>query len=184
MISYQILNEEVADLDTQDKIPLAGYEISLNDDPTLQTISLTLFVYGCPRRCDGCHNPEFQQLPEDATLWSVDDIITLIKKKTPLVRSICFCGGDFLPFYKKQLMSLLTFCTEANLKTILYTGEEYSNIDTKIKSLCNIIVSGPYQRENKTTFFPASTNQEVWVDNVKINSLNLAINQRGYNASI
>jgi anaerobic ribonucleoside-triphosphate reductase activating protein len=162
-------------------IPLAGIDINNNDDPTLETMCLTLFVYGCPRRCINCQNPELQTIPKNIVLTSIVDVKKLIEKYYNfLIKSVAFCGGDFLPYYECQLIELSKYCKELGLKTILYTGELYESINKSVKNLIDITVDGPYQNDNKNeTQFPPSKNQRVFIDGIQIDPGVLKINNNG-----
>lgn len=157
------------------ELPLAGYEITFNDDPTQETISLSLFVSGCVRRCDGCQNPELQKI-DKSKITSLNQIKQLIKSKQQLIGSVAFSGGDFIPLFYNQLKELMTFCTNNNLKIIIYTGETYNNIDNWVRENANIIISEPYEKDKKQGSFPASTNQKVWINGEEINEKKLKIN--------
>lgn len=162
-------------------LPIASYEINTNDDPTLETISLTLFVVGCVRKCLGCQNPEIQQLTEtNHTLFFLDEIQELIENRLCLISSVCFCGGDFLPTYKIQLKKLVDFCKTRSLRTILYTGELFENIDEYFKNNIDIIIDGPYDQMKKNNGFPASSNQRCWMNGKIMNNENLEINKGVY----
>jgi len=157
--------------------PLASYQLTLEDDPTLKTISLTLYIQGCTRRCEGCHNPELQEFDEskNMTMENIKDIID--DKCRYLCRSVCFCGGDWLPTFEEQLNELVDYCNDRKLKTILYTGERYEDIPEYLKNKINIIISDPFDinlfQKNK---FPASSNQRVWVDGEQVDPETFAIN--------
>lgn len=145
-------------------LPLSSFAITTNDDPTLQTISLTLFVSGCIRKCKKCQNPDLQSI-DYSKIISIEEIKSIIKSKLCLIKSISFCGGDFLPLYEKQLFDLCIFSKNNNLKTILYTGELYENINNELKNILDIIIDGPYDCENKNEFiFPASKNQRCFIN--------------------
>jgi anaerobic ribonucleoside-triphosphate reductase activating protein len=159
-------------------IPLSSYEITTNDDPTLNTISLTLFVAGCVRRCVGCQNPELQEVNEkNHELLSINQVKKIINNKLCLIRSVCFCGGDFLPLYNKQFKELIIFSKSLNLKTILYTGELFEHIDNYFQNNINIIIDGPYDCNKKTNKFPASSNQRCWINGQLVNCDDLEINK-------
>lgn len=163
-----------------DQIPLSNFEIVTNDDPKLETISLSLFVAGCVRRCIGCQNPELQEITEtNSKIVSLDYVKKIIEKSSILVTSVCFCGGDFLPIYKLQLYELVRFCKNKDLKTILYTGELFEKIDKFFQENINIIVCGPYDQSKKQPKFPASSNQRCWIDNKLVNCDKLKINEGG-----
>jgi len=161
-----------------DKIPLSSFDIVTNDDPTLETVSLTLFVAGCIRRCFECQNPELQEVCEsNHELLSIDQVKKIINSKLCLVKGIVFCGGDFIPLYNNQLKKLVDFCKSKNLKTIIYTGELFENIDKYLKENVDIIVDGPYNYHKKTNIFPASSNQRCWINGELVNCDNLEINK-------
>lgn len=162
-------------------IPIYSVEINSNDDPTLQTISLTLYTIGCIRKCVNCQNPSLQDFNQinNTNIYHLNDIKKLINNKSILIKSVCFCGGDFLPQYEYQLNELIDYCIYKNLKTILYTGELYKNINNTIRTKLNIIIDGPYKEDlkNKEFNFPASTNQKCYIDNVEIDYKELRINK-------
>lgn len=162
-----------------DEIPFVSYELNMNDDPEMNTISLTLFIAGCPRNCLGCQNESLKQIKinENCNLVSINYIKNLIKEKSILCKSVCFCGGDWLPWYENQLIKLINYCKELNLKTIVYTGELYNNIDEWIKINTSIIVSEPYIEELKWKYtFPITKNQQVHINNILIDPKDLKIN--------
>ena len=144
----------------------------------METISLTLFVAGCVRRCIGCHNKDLQKLtPDNHIITSLDTIKKIIKDKICLIKSVCFCGGDFLPDNEIELKELVVFCKSENLKTILYTGELFENIDKDLSKEIDIIVDGPYDHNKKTNKFPASKNQRCWINGELVNCDKLKINE-------
>jgi len=160
-------------------IPLASYEIVVNDDPTLETISLTLFVAGCVRRCLGCQNPDLQKITSTNHIdTSINTIKKIIEDKMCLIKSVTFCGGDFLPQNENELYEIARFCKSKKLRTIIYTGELYEKIDEKLKKYLDIIVDGPYDQSKKQSKFPASSNQRCWINGELVNCDNLKINER------
>lgn len=160
------------------KLPLISAQITCNDDPTLETISLTLFVSGCVRRCEGCQNPELQVIPDEDTWYEIVNICNVIRSKVGLIGSVCFSGGDFLPLYERQLIFLVEYCQKLGLKTILYTGESYKNINFWLKSNINIITSEIFDIGLYQNMIPASSNQVVYINGVLTPHENLEINKR------
>jgi len=160
------------------ELPLAGYSIESNDDPTLETVSLTLFVSGCPRSCLGCQNQNLQKI-DFTKIIPLAKIKEIIIDRICLIKSVSFCGGDFLPFYQIQLEELVMFCISLNLRTILYTGEFFETIPNDLRCMLDIIVDGPFDNTKKTNKFPASSNQRVFMnghlilpEDLKINGVN------------
>ena len=160
-------------------LPLNNYEITTNDDPTLETISLTLFVSGCPRKCLGCQNPELQKVDNSKNI-QISLVLEIIKEKMSLISSVCFCGGDFVPYYFNQLKYLAKFCKENKLKTILYTGEIYEKIPFEFRDSIDIIISDPYDVTKKQDMVPASSNQRVWINGFQVLDITkLQVNKKG-----
>ena len=160
-------------------LPFAGYEINTSDDLTLETISLTLFVAGCQRRCQNCQNPELQKVKvgENCELVELEWVKNLIREKSILVGSIVFCGGDWMPFYAIQLKELVEFCKKCGLRTILYTGETFENLDSWIKENVWMIIDGEYREDMKVIGkSPSSLNQRVFVNGVEMCRDDLKIN--------
>lgn len=162
-----------------DKLPLAGFEVTFNDDPEMETLSLMLFVSGCTRTCKGCQNPELQK-PREKDIMSISAVKKIIDEKSKYIGSVSFSGGDFLPLYENQLKQLISYCIILKLKTILYTGEKYNDINNWFKENIDIIVSEPFDINRKQSKYPASSNQKVWIKGIEINPNTLKINKIEY----
>jgi len=156
-------------------IPILGISTTLNDDPELTGVTLTIFCSGCPHKCEDCQTPMSWDV-SNGKLMEIEEIKNKIKKSISLIKSVCFCGGEFL-LYEKQLIELGNFCNIQNIKTILYTGYVYEEINSDIIKLMDIIIDGKYMKELKQNSFPASSNQRVWKYGNIINHSDLRINQ-------
>ncbi|HDD43400.1 MAG TPA: 4Fe-4S cluster-binding domain-containing protein [Candidatus Desulfofervidus auxilii] len=163
------------------KIPFAGFEITFQDDPELESIGLSLFCCGCKKNCLFCQNPELQN-PKNCPLVDLNYILEEIKNRLNLIDSIIFLGGDFA-YYPRQLYYLAKKCKELNLKNILYTGFTFNYIKKfKYINYLDLIIDGKFLiNYHIPGFFPASINQKIWkkINNefVEVNPLNLPINQ-------
>lgn len=64
---------------------------SIVDGPGIRAV---VFFQGCPRHCEGCHNPS--TLPfKGGTEYTPEDLAQdVIKRLTPLHRGITLSGGD------------------------------------------------------------------------------------------
>ncbi len=144
------------------KISLLGIQTTINDDPFLSGVGLTIFAAGCPHHCVGCHTPESWDI-ENGSYVLVDDIKSKIQNSVSIIKYVAFCGGEFI-LYNDALLQLSAFSKELGLKTILYTGYYYDQLKyTDIKYI-DVIVDGPFIEAQKQAIFPASKNQRVWVD--------------------
>ena len=101
----------------QQTINIAGImEDSIVDGPGLRT---AIFAQGCPRRCEGCHNPESWAFGT-GTDMTVQDLFWRVKKN-PLVRGVTFSGGEPL-LQKDFLCEVLRLCKNAGIHTCIDTA--------------------------------------------------------------
>ena len=96
---------------------LAGImEDSIVDGPGLRT---AIFAQGCPRRCEGCHNPQSHAFGT-GTDWTVDALFAHIRKN-PIVRGVTFSGGE--PFSQAAPFAELgRMLKAAGYEVAAYTG--------------------------------------------------------------
>ena len=106
-------------------------------------ISLVFEISNCPNRCKGCHTPELQSDIGDELTLSVlqEAIIKNSINQTPLFSCVLFMGGDQHP----ELIPLLQYCKQQNLKIGLYTGN--NNVSNELKQLLDYLKVGPYIEE-------------------------------------
>ena len=149
-------------------------EVTLNDDPELTGIALTIFFAGCPHKCEGCHNPGSWD-SRNGNLIDIEEIEEKIIESSSLIKSVCFCGGEPL-LYKEALVDLITVCKVYGLKVILYTGYLFEEIDKDIIHDIDIIIDGKYIVDLDTNSFPASENQRIFKNGQQVNAKELQIN--------
>ena len=92
-------------------------EESIVDGPGIRSV---IFFQGCPRHCEGCHNPDL--LPfEGGTEYSPQQLADeVFPKLTPLHRGITLSGGDplaqaddileFLKLVRRENPKLTIWC--------------------------------------------------------------------------
>lgn len=152
-----------------DKINVAGIENESIVDG--EGVRLTVFVQGCLRHCQGCHNPSTWDINKKALLLSADEIMSQYNEN-PLLSGITFSGGE--PFLQAdKLIELADKVHEAGGTVWCYTGytledlrvsEEFSGLLNRI----DVLIDGPYIESERdlTLEFRGSRNQKVW-KNVK-----------------
>jgi anaerobic ribonucleoside-triphosphate reductase activating protein len=146
-------------------IRLAGLtEDSITDGPGLR---LTVFVQGCPRRCEGCHNPE---------TWSFEggrgesaEAISAKLLQNPLETGVTFSGGE--PFWQAQeLAPLARMVKGAGYELAVYTCYTFEELlassDAALRALlalADVVVDGPFEkdRRNLDLKFRGSSNQRI-----------------------
>lgn len=145
----------------EQQINLGGIETNTVDDPIFENISVTLFFQGCDRRCDGCHNPQFQD--KSIELFTpLDFVFDFIDMRMDIAGSLIFCGGE--PMLQQDVLQTIASKYYGRMKNILYTGLSAHHIPFDVYRYLDAIVDGPYVKELKGTF-PASTNQMVYIKN-------------------
>ena len=142
-------------------IPIARYEFSYIDDPFLRP-SLVIYCCGCPHNCPDCQNKELQSpTSEFCTQVHIKDICKMIKR-TELIESVVYLGGDF-GIYLPQYLVISKTAKKWGLHNILYTGFKFEEIDREFLKYTDVIIDGKYIKKLGQDKFPASKNQRVWV---------------------
>ena len=135
-------------------------EDSIVDGPGLR---LGVFVQGCSRNCDGCHNPDSQPY-EGGIVWSVDDVLA---KVTPITQGITITGGE--PFDQAgQCWEIARAAHERGLDVWAYTGYRFEelcdNTDRhRLLAEADVLVDGEFVKELKSHSLKwrGSSNQRV-----------------------
>lgn len=136
-------------------------EDSIVDGPGLR---LAVFVQGCSRNCDGCHNPDSQPY-EGGTVWSVDDVLA---KVTPITQGITLTGGE--PFDQpRACWELACKAHRAGLDVWAYSGYTFEEICEDYEAYYNtllevdVLVDGPFVKNLKSHALKwrGSSNQRV-----------------------
>ena len=137
---------------------------SITDGPGYR---YTVFVQGCHRHCEGCHNPSTWD-PAGGREADVAAMLSEIRGN-PLLRGVTISGGE--PF--EQAGALLEFARsikELGLELALYSGSVFEELaaDTTsdryaLLSLADVLVDGEFimARRNLGLRFMGSENQCV-----------------------
>lgn len=137
-------------------------EESIVDGPGIRTV---IFFQGCPRHCEGCHNPDL--LPfEGGIAYTPQQLADeVFAKLTPLHRGITLSGGDplaqaeglldFLQIVRRKRPELTVWC---------YTGYWYDEVsDYNVLEMIDVLVDGPFVLEQRNLDLPfrGSDNQRL-----------------------
>ncbi len=125
----------------------------------------TVFVQGCPHRCEGCHNPETWAF--QGGVWMTPDEIFARAAKNPLLSGFTFSGGE--PFEQAAaLLPLAKRIREHGYELAIYSGYLYEEIvaDPDKRALlayANTLVDGRFvlAERNLLLKFKGSNNQRV-----------------------
>ncbi len=147
------------------KIRVAGIvSDSITDGPGLR---LTLFVQGCERNCQGCHNQSALAL-DGGNLYTAQEIMDKIKKN-PILSGVTFSGGEPM-LQAEALLPLARMIKDVGLDLAIYTGftfEELINhgnaLVLELLSLANTLIDGPFILSKKSLklSFRGSSNQRI-----------------------
>ena len=149
----------------QQTINIAGImEDSIVDGLGLRT---AIFAQGCPRRCEGCHNPESWAFGT-GTDMTVQDLFWRVKKN-PLVRGVTFSGGE--PFSQAEPFTELAKLLKANgYEVASYTGYTFEELlengtpaQKQLLAALDILVDGEFvlAQRNLDLRFRGSENQRI-----------------------
>jgi anaerobic ribonucleoside-triphosphate reductase activating protein len=126
---------------------------SIVDGPGLRFV---LFAQGCPRSCEGCHNPDSQD-PDKGKVMPSGEIIDIMKKN-PLTDGLTLSGGE--PFMQPgECADIAEAARGSGLDVWTYTGYlfeellDMSEADADIERLLlstDILVDGPFIMAQKT----------------------------------
>ena len=122
-------------------------------------VACSLFFQGCTFKCNGCHNPQFQDM-KGGYIVDTDEIIKLISSRIHWYTSIAFLGGEPL-FQEEAVLALAATFRSMGLETWLYTGFEADSLSTEVLDAFDVIVAGRFVQELKTGGFPSSSNQQI-----------------------
>lgn len=100
-------------------------------------IRFAIFMQGCLRNCEGCHNPETHAL-DGGRLIDTAEIISAIKKN-PLLDGITLTGGE--PFLQVDAANELARAAKnLGLSVWCYTGFNFEDLPPEVELLKNIDV--------------------------------------------
>ena len=107
---------------------------------------MAIWFQGCNIMCEGCCNPELQEI-KISHLMTVQDVVDIaVKSKTENgIEGVTFLGGE--PTMQEGLVCLAQALAQLDLGTILFTGEKYECLSEEIKENMDLIVDGRYEAE-------------------------------------
>ena len=126
-------------------------------------IRYAIFMQGCLRRCEGCHNPATHSL-DGGRIFDTDELIAAIKRN-PLLAGITLTGGEPL-LQVDAAIELAKATKNLGLNVWCYTGYTFEKIPPFAKELLkfvDVLVDGPFilEQRNLELDFRGSTNQRI-----------------------
>ena len=150
--------------------------IIYNDTANAPGISVSIYLHGCPHKCEGCFNPETWDFNagEKFTIEILSDIFNNKINANGIKRKLCILGGE--PLAPQNLFSTMHLVKAAEItKTPCYiwTGYLYEDLLEKAKTNATIalilgtadfLIDGPFKLNERdiTLKMRGSRNQRVW----------------------
>ncbi len=136
----------------------------------------TIFLAGCPHKCDGCHSPHTW----DYNYGDKEDIVDLfydIYSKRHYIDGVSISGGEPLE-QAKMLLPLLKMLKAFDTNIWLWTGYKFEYIEEKwpkILKCLDVIIDCQYDKTKPTTkAHRGSDNQRMWVNQGRDNAYKYA----------
>lgn len=133
-----------------------------------QQKALEIYVGGCKRKCDGCHNPELQSFnigkPYLEELYKIKDKIVEFDN---VIDNIWLLGGEWLDQPIDEVIFFIQSLHNHNKKIWLFTGYDFKDMDDRLFSMVDYIKFGKYDKTQLTTNYEcfgvklASKNQYI-----------------------
>ena len=123
-----------------------------------------IWFCGCPRRCEGCSNPELCEFQEryQVSQERVMQMIHKIADHYP-VDGFTLTGGDPL-FQFDACMKLIQKLKTISPDILLYTGYTFDELAGKDLIGISVLIDGPYlQEQNNGCFLRGSDNQNILI---------------------
>lgn len=131
-----------------------------------------IWTCGCPRKCEGCANPELWELDERRRI-KIPVLLDLIRRISAdnRVDGFTITGGE--PFYQKEeLKLLLASLSDWNKDILVYTGYYREQLDDADLEHISVLIDGPYIREkNSGLTLRGSSNQRIHILDRRYNEL-------------
>lgn len=123
-----------------------------------------IWFCGCPRRCEGCSNPELWEFQEryKTTPERIYELVLQIAKAHP-IDGFTITGGD--PMYQEmELQRLLCLLREISDDVIVYTGYRYDELSPKALNGISVLIDGEYvEALNDNSLLRGSSNQKIHI---------------------
>ena len=126
-------------------------------------IRFAIFMQGCNRHCEGCHNPETHAL-DGGRLIDTNEIISAIKKN-PLLDGITLTGGE--PFLQIEATDELARAAKNfGLNVWCYTGFKFEDLPPAAEPLLeniDVLIDGAFVESLRdlNLQFRGSSNQRI-----------------------
>lgn len=142
--------------------------VTPNDVVNGEGVSVSLWMQGCPHRCDGCHNPEAWDF-EGGLLYNQDMLVFELLKlieKNGIKRNLSILGGEPLCPQNRDFVEYLTHIVSnvhPDIKVFCWTGYNVEEIDPKYLKYIDVLIDGKFEKDKRdiTLKLRGSSNQRI-----------------------
>ena len=161
---------------------------AVNNDDTVNSVdgpAISLWVYGCPHHCQGCHNPELWDFKPDNFLYEVRntndegkfwvEYLKPLLEDTGIKKNLSILGGEPLDPRNQLFISNIIFYVHnffPDRKILLWTGYSLEEIKKMFKkpyendflSYITYLITDRFDIEKRDITLPlrGSSNQRIW----------------------
>ena len=161
---------------------------AVNNDDTVNSVdgpAISLWVYGCPHHCQGCHNPELWDFKPDNFLYEVrntnDEEVFWTKHLKPLLedtdikKNLAILGGEPLAPSNRLFVSNIILYVHKFFfffKILLWSGYSLEEIETIFNipyeidflSYVTYLITDRFDIKKRDVTLPlrGSSNQRIW----------------------
>ncbi|MCD7892062.1 MAG: radical SAM protein [Erysipelotrichaceae bacterium] len=129
-----------------------------------------IWFCGCPRRCQGCSNPELWEFHERYKT-TPEILYKMIKDiaDNNAVDGFTITGGD--PMYQAdELKVLINYIRPVSNDILVYTGYKINELDPKYLKGISVLIDGEYiESRNNNVILRGSDNQEIHILDESLN---------------
>ena len=126
---------------------------------------VVLWVCGCCHNCDGCQNPELQDVGY-GMMFTKRVLMQLIDCcDRPVIDGLTISGGDPMhPMNRSDVRDVArTIKLETHKSIWMYTGYDFEQIkDCSVLAYLDVIVDGRYYKNRPPAIWRGSDNQRIW----------------------
>lgn len=133
--------KQVFPLDLNKKLNVAHINVCTEAEGPYKRMAI--WFQGCNILCEGCCNPNLQEL-RAAHIMTVQEVlnIAIMSKQENGIEGVTFLGGE--PTLQEGLVHLAKALCMEDLGTILFTGKRYECLDETLIDAVDLIIDGRF----------------------------------------
>lgn len=123
-----------------------------------------IWFCGCPRRCEGCSNPELW-VQQERYHTTPETVMRLVRRiaESNRIDGFTITGGD--PMYQPEaLQRLISLLRTVSTDILVYTGYQKAELPDAWLEGITVLIDGEYLlQKNRNCFLRGSENQQIYI---------------------